>query len=647
MNNELKEQFISELTADLDTEQEITLKQELEMIVDDKHPNLKNAVNQLTTKKYHKQSIGRWSLIGCLIVTSIAILSSRITNSILSVVIEDHLHTDMEMVPFNYTAEEQVLAESSHDAFNAKKLWESAPQNLGYFANYLLHSEEEGYGMLSYNDGSATYESNQLYKTAKQLDPDNSLYPFLITASLDGSVKQTRNYRKLESDIRTLEFSASKFPLSAANTAKLANLKQQIRSEKIYDILDTDKFNLAVQFLETGLAKSDFKKNIVSYQSEYLALGREKIEMNDSHSHLDYLHYFANMKIFRFFLSTHNIYCAHLERVCETKDTDKVKWLIKRYSDYLILSIKDQNSLIDTMFSEALIKGSLNSMLRAAKMIHWEDMVLKLENLQDALDQYDDKIENNHNLTAKTYQNNGVKELGRTANNAAQPVKLTSRELAQARNIEHAYTGRITSVILFTVLGLALLMCWLFRFVRNYKINSIILKVTHLITPKDWLLIITGSTILPLILFGVVIHSPEISIRKWSVVSSNGIPFIGQYTILLSLLIGFSVCCVRYIQTKRIPIRMKPFHWMHVAATSVSIGTLISLGILCKEMETITNPMVGIILLPIFYWSVTAGMFFFKQLTFEKYLINRTLIPVFGISMLGVTLFAFSLIRSY
>jgi len=53
--------------------------------------------------------------------------------------------------------------------------------------------------------------------------------------------------------------------------------------------------------------------------------------------------------------------------------------------------------------------------------------------------------------------------------------------------------------------------------------------------------------------------------------------------------------------------------------------------------------MVGIILLPIFYWSVTAGMFFFKQLTFEKYLINRTLIPVFGISMLGVTLFAFSL----
>ena len=394
MSKELKEQFISELTGDLDAEQEILLTKELESTVDAEHPNLENAVKSLQTKKYHKHSIGRWVLIGCLLAACITIFTARST-SLIGHDQNFHMIDDPTLpIPFDYTEEERLLAESSTDSQSAKKLWKSEPENLGYLTNYLTESEELS-DLISYDENSGTYAPNEIYKKAEQLDPNNSLYAFFASAALEGSIEQNINYLNIKWDIKDLEYAEEKSPLSVTDKTKLDSLRLEILSEKKFNIIDKKKFQLATILLEKGLAKPILKKQIDHYRSELTSFAAKKTNLNDIYSLTKYSIYIGRVNSILKFFDANNLYCAHLANVCEKGDREKVKWLIERYVNFLDQHIESNSTFLETLISQALLKNSIHSMMRASIMIEWKEMTSKLEKFEKAMNKHKAQIEQN------------------------------------------------------------------------------------------------------------------------------------------------------------------------------------------------------------------------------------------------------------
>ena len=514
MSKELKEQFISELTRDLNPEQEILLTKELENIVETEHPNLENAVTSLQTKKYHKHSIGRWALIACLLVAYVLIppLHSFNLNKNSLDDYSPHLKS------FNYTVEERLLLESSDDSSSAKRLWQSEPKNLGYLANYLISVNGGSGGLMSYNESLDTFEPNEIYRKAGQLDPDNSLYAFLMAASFEDTVKRSKNYLDLESDINDLEEKIT--PLTPAEKLKLESLKLQILSEKEYDILDEEKFNQATVFLETALAKPMFNRNTSSYQSECTSLLIEKFGVNDISSSLPCIAHANSRSSFLILVSVHNIYCAQLERVCNTGDHDNVKRLISRYIDCLSQINDNSNNLIDSLISQALIRNGIQSMVRISKRIDWKEILPKLEECEKLLHQYDQQLDLNQKMLGYDNKINFLDSLvgtGTLGTYSANPVIITDQALDKSRYTMHACMGRTIFRSFFHVMGLILFACWIFRFTRKSKITLVITKVNNILTIKDWFIFLALSVVLPLTLFWFTIHSRGLGAREWSI----------------------------------------------------------------------------------------------------------------------------------
>ncbi len=122
---------------------------------------------------------------------------------------------------------------------------------------------------------------------------------------------------------------------------------------------------------------------------------------------------------------------------------------------------------------------------------------------------------------------------------------LTAEELEPGRRADHALAGRVLSLAAWLILGIALLAAALYRFRGSVLTRRLSERLGELLRPVDWLAILGGGLLLPLLGHWIVTRLTPLGGQEWSLKASGFLLPAGQYSALLWLMIVLPVMIAR------------------------------------------------------------------------------------------------------
>lgn len=386
-----------------------------------------------------------------------------------------------------------------------KPLWQSDPRNPAFLAQYAAACFAE-HGKLP----------QEALDAAADVDPYNGWYQALAAASiLDGAI-----VRESQS---SAERKAFKTP--------------------VFTIKDEARLRKGLNLIQQAAHKPDFN----SHGKELIAMRVPLLgKRDDLASSLSALGYTTRISIqsvhFRRFADAFSAAAAKL-----ATEGDK-EGLRKLAADHEAITRKvtmDGWTLVEALISKSLLVSPSRNLRDAAQSLGDTDLHARYSSLADweLADRTRREGRGHRPAASELIDRKGSLLTSLTMPMIARQVKspppLNDEDLSPFRHAEHALILRVLSSAAFVLFALAAGAAACQRYFTSPLVHTLSKRMTHLITPRDWWIVLTAGPLIPIAWYAVILYQTPLSSREWALHGPAGFMIFAQAGALLILMLVF------------------------------------------------------------------------------------------------------------
>mgnify|MGYP000120819212 CR=1 FL=1 len=632
MSNEEKDLFIAEAVKDLDAEAQVHASVELEQQIGSNSQGLSQTTERLGNTPVRKFSPGRIGLIVLLIVSFVMMMTVRNTSPV--VAYKDFRLISIyppEFSPIEFTLEESRVIYDGLNASGAKLLWESNPEKTGLYAHYLerYHSENN------------TYPEGFL-DTVKKIEPENGLYHILYAADYYKAIEQAKTYRKLRKELSSIERGLEDYPKSHRRLKEQQRLTKELVELDHWEIKDQQKFEKAVALLKEGISKPTNTESAKEYKELVLTILASKPKYVDLNEKFQNILTIASIPLDGSlkFLKSSQLLAAHYEWLSKHGQKELIEWWVTHNIKYWHQRMSEMENLIEFIVLRAEMNATYPAMIKAVQHAEWDEMEKRLVAFGKALKNDNEVMDERSNHYRESAKRPMLLNGNHIEYKLIVPLTFSDDIYRAGRLSEHALIGRFFMGLGWAILGITLFTVWIYRFARKTIMTPIGMNLCGSLTSRDWIVILLGGVLSPIIFYWLLTHFTDLSAREWNIAAAEGTATIGQPIAMILSIISLSLCILRWRMSKVLPAIVRSASWLAWLMAGASFLAMILGGLIDTQRGIICWTMCGLLGLVALYLLVIASSFTIKRPTLEKYTVNRALTPVLAVAMLMMTILA-------
>lgn len=359
-----------------------------------------------------------------------------------------------------------------------KTLWQSEPENPAYFIQYAM-----SYGWD--NDEP----SQELLDIAERIDPENGWFPAFIAAS-----------------------EAEKIATKGSSKG--------VRNPAKWTIRDSGKLAEALDLIHRAAEKPRFESYQEQMMSQRIALVKPRTDFASGMRLYAYSFSFPSPQVqlrkIPDILSAGSHECAA---------SGNAAGYLRIVSDWSILTkrlAQNGTNLTDLLIAKAAYNSPSANFRDAAMKLGLKTEAERFASINDTFTEaYESKKRGNRvRHSPDPFVSHGSLMAGLSlpvvSSQVKSPPPVTEADLKPGRLADHALFERACSIAAWILLGLAAGLAGLHRFRHGTLNHRLATRLSLLVAPIDWILLISGGILLPLLCYFLVTRFTPLSFRDWS-----------------------------------------------------------------------------------------------------------------------------------
>ncbi|MEI6176238.1 MAG: hypothetical protein WCS43_05045 [Verrucomicrobiota bacterium] len=434
---------------------------------------------------------------------------------------------------------------AANEAGRWKPLWDSAPENPAFLAQYAA--------AYAFENGKF---SPEILDAVERIDPNNGWYPALSAGWIMKDMVKAK--------------------------PQTANEKKE-NKPKVWEINDKAKLGEALRLIHQAAEKPEFS----SYESARL---KQRISLlpprTDWVSQFPPACYVASQHHFSFHLrNIAEALSAGAQECAANKDIEGFRRIVGDWQKLSTAMTRNGGTIVDLLVARACITTPLKNFSETAHGLGLEEEATRFVKLDETfLTEKEARKSSRHDWKLIDLAENRASMLASmsipvTASQVNDPPSLTDADLRPSRYAEHAFLNRVTSASTWVLLAVFIGLAALCRFLKSTLVRTLSFRMADLLRTSDWLWIVLSGVLLPMLWYLSIIHLTPLGSREWSVRASGMVLPVGQFGALLLLVIISPLVIAGWRLGKRgamfgLRSRFQWIGWLAAGLPSVAIPAL-------------------------------------------------------------------------
>jgi len=521
----------------------------------------------------------------------------------------------------DFSDEGLVLALEMANQRGKEKLsrWKSDPSNKAYFMDNVISSFENG--------GKPIEE---ILAEAERVDPENGYYFYLAATIHTASPDGTTCVKKVSPGIYG------------------SNYKKDMGKVEEWEVLDREQYEKALSYIKEAGARQGIIDHTMGVRLEKLE-GFLKMKEGKKMDWLGQSLAAADLVM----IDHYSIRMVGMSRIFDTKFYElskngsevEISFWINEYKKLIDTLLDERGSIIDFMVAKALLKSPLANMRAAAEQAGMDDEVEKITACIDQLNEDEVKlVEQREKQAHQPDREASAKEVysrdsyimhysgAPTLVHAVEKDKVVLPSMKEGRLGDHAFVGRLFSLLSFLVLALVVIGMWVFFFAKRKEMKTMSMRALGALTMLDGIIVVVGGIILPAFLYVIINEHTALGVREWSVLALSSALVVIQFSGMLVTVLTLSMALLHWRLSMRLPgliSRVRMLGWL---LPTLAFSAMILVGMSDTKGETLSWNIAGaFISLAILGWVVMAGVSAFrKKDTLSRIAMCRGMLSVYA-----------------
>jgi hypothetical protein len=428
-------------------------------------------------------------------------------------------------VPAHLSERDVLILHGDRNAGNESDrwmaLWDSDPSNPVFFAQYV-------HGVFS---DTSTLPPD-LLEEAALIDPGNGWYPAIRAGALiDGTVVRGKQSTADQTALKSPTYTV-KHPEKLAEAVRL--IHQAAAAERI----------------------NSRQEELVRLQIPLLGERTDWISQVRITAHVAAITAAGSIAVNRL----RDAFPAEAQRLADEGNRDEFLRLIESWETITRLFIEGGWTLVDLLIAKVMVVSPATTFRDAALKLGLEKEAGRFEAIaawgRDDKERRNRKGISDPNLLV--IERRGSIMAGLTAPMLARQVEnpppLTKTDLLPSRLAEHALSQRFLMTPSLMILALAAGLASL-RFACSSRMNrKLSARLTDLLQRRDWMLVLPGGAVFPIVLYLVLVYLSPLSGREWSLRPMGFTPFFAYMAAALVLAMTMTSVFASHVLDRRLKV---------------------------------------------------------------------------------------------
>jgi hypothetical protein len=501
---------------------------------------------------------------------------------------------------------------------NTKKRWESESSDKAKFMEHVVTT-------LASNSSERFID--EMLADARRVDPENSYYFYIAAA------KNVSTYRE------------------GACLKKIANkstFDREIGDIQEWEVINEEKFKQALSLVKEAGSLQGISYYRVESELIQLAKFREmkvKGKLDSLDQYLAVMRVMMKKNYSMKMLDLGNLFDAKFYQLSKNGTAAEVKFWINEHRKLINFLVDRDLVLVDKLIAFALMRGPLPNMRAAA--IH-AGMETQAEKITMLLDEFKREKE----------QKDAERLLGRSSGGGSPDMTLASRSrdsslmytsgrgilkhlngeemklppMREGRFADHAFAGRLFSLVSFLILSLGMIVMWIFLFAQRKKMRSSSLQGLCTLRLTDGMLVIGIGVVSPVVFYVIINEFTPLSVREWSLFTGAFSMVIIQYAGMLLSVLSLSAALLHWRLSVRLPDLVTKVRVLSWVLPGLAVTAVITVGLSDAESETVILSLAGMFCsLALLGWlTLVCVSAFMKRDAFTKVIMCRGMLLVYA-----------------
>jgi hypothetical protein len=383
-----------------------------------------------------------------------------------------------------------------------RALWASAPENLGYFAAFAR----------AYRSEHGNYPPDFL-ATARRLDPGNAWFTYLAAADVAHA---------------------------AVKKISLSSKDRKAGKVTTWEIKDAVRLEQALALLREASAEPQCRNRA----KDFIAGQRPLLPQSDLPGRFASVYYlgdhFGPGFVLRYLIEA---IAAKAWQLGEAGDAAGLRTLAAEAETFLRnFAEPSEPTLLDGLFLKSFAVGMVWNLHAAAEKVGLEAEAARFKAIKESLLQLKERLaQQAEDFDYETLAQRSGTIGGQVAVNIQRlvlaPPPLSAADLTPGRMTELMLAVRAGALAIWILLGCGLLALGIRRWTQPKWRSLLARRLTALLRPGDWLLILGAGVLLPFATLTAVICWTPLGGREWGLIKGGGFLPLGAALVTLALLL--------------------------------------------------------------------------------------------------------------
>lgn len=479
----------------------------------------------------------------------------------------------------------------------------SDPSNKAYFMDYVV---------TSFANGGEYQPMEEILAEAERVDPENSYYYYLAASIHTASSDGTACVKKVSPGLYGSSY------------------KTDMGQVEEWEVLDREQYEMALNYIKEAGKRQGILDHTIGVRLEKL----EKFRMMKEGKEMDWLG--QNLAAYELVMEDHySIRIVGMSRIFDTKFYElskngtavEVSFWINEYKKLIDTLLDERGSIIDFMVAKALLKSPLANMREAAEQAGMDAEVEQITACIDQLNEDQVILGEQRKVYARDSEAFPKEAYSRDSYlmhysgapnliHAVEKDKVVLPSMKEGRFGDHAFSGRLLTLLSFLGLVIVVIGMWIFFFAKRKQMRTLSMQSLSALTIMDGVLVVVGGVVLPVSLYLMVNEwmALTLSVREWSVLTMASALVVIQFSGMLVTVLTLSMALLHWRLSVRLPgiiSRVRILRWV---LPVLSFSAMILVGLTDTKGETLPWNIAGaFISLAILGWVVMAGVSAFRK----------------------------------
>ena len=514
-----------------------------------------------------------------------------------------------------YTPREKLLLYGDTDAPDNsgrwKPLWDSEPENPAFLAQYAA----------AYLSDHKTL-SPEILEAAARIDPDNGWF---LAMAAGGPVE------------------------SAVIAEKQSSKEQKEFKTKVWTIRDRTQLDASLTLIRQAMEKPRFKSYELELMQQRVPLLPER---HDWISQIPPIAYAASQTTSVIHLRRlMDAMAAEAQECAARKDVEGFQQLVGDWQRLAKRSTENGFTLVELLVAKVIYLGPAGNFRDAAQALGLDEQAAYFDRIHEQR-KADKEFRNTSKRDSPQDQLAERKgsiltslTLPMVARQVKSPPPLAAADLTPGRYADHALLARAVTVPAWLLLGVCAGLAALHRFRQAPMFRLLSIRMTDLLRASDWIMILAGGILVPVLWYLAITRLTPLSAREWSMRSSAFIQPVSQYgsMLLMMIILPPVIAAWRLGRRDKVFGLGTRFQWLGwLACAAAALATLTSGAMMLRPgnlLFYLTFALLGLAVL----WPIVGflrNLFGKHPHALRRSTIARAVIPawIFGMLVLAVSI---------